>query len=140
MKMTLFPPERMQTEYPWTLWAVGWLAVFKAFLWLAYEPALPDMLLRFVGVKYLLAAAPLFVCAVGLWNRRRWAVWGLGAIAVLDLLTLLVQPRSLYAYLVDSEVFLFSVVLSAVALVCSGPLGNVLILASTPSLFKHTRR
>ena len=27
-----FPPERMYKEYPWPVWAVGWLALFKAFL------------------------------------------------------------------------------------------------------------
>ena len=35
----VFPSERMDPEYPWTIWAAGWLAIFKAFLWLAYEPA-----------------------------------------------------------------------------------------------------
>jgi hypothetical protein len=139
MKRNLLPAERLQIDYPWTVWAVGWLAVFKAFLWLAYEPVLPEALLRFVGIKYLLAALPLSVCAVGLWNRRRWAVWGLAFLAVLDLLLLLARPQSFYAYLIDSEVFLFSVILSAVVLVCSGPLGNLLILCAVPSLLKHSR-
>lgn len=140
MKLNLLPPDRMQTDYPFTLWAIGWLAVFKAFLWLAYEPVLPQAILRFVGLKYLLGALPLFVCAVGLWNRKRWAAWGLGLLAACDLLSLFYMPRSLYAYLIESEVLIFSVLLSAVALLCSGPLGNLLILVAAPALIKHTRR
>ena len=112
-RLKLFPAERMHTDFPWVLWAVGWLAVIKAFLWLAYEPALPHTLLRVLGFKLLLAAGPLVVCGVGLWNRRRWAVWGVAALAAVNLLFLWLYPRSVQAYLVDSEVPALSVALSA---------------------------
>lgn len=139
MRSRLLPPERLHTEYPWIVWAVGWLAIFKAFLWLAYEPVLSEALLRFVGIKSLAAALPLTVCAIGLWHRRRWAAWGVSLLAVLDLGLLVLRPLSFHAYLVDSEVFLFSIVLSLVTLVGSGPIGSLLVLAAAPSLFKHTR-
>jgi len=32
MMQKIFPAERMHTDYPWQLWAVGWLAIFKAIL------------------------------------------------------------------------------------------------------------
>jgi len=134
----IFPAERMHIDFPWQLWAIGWLAVFKAILWLAYEPAVNDTILRLVGWKYLLGAAPFLVCGVGLWQRRRWAAWGLTLLAVVDLALLIVMPQSIQAYLVDSEVFLFSVVLSAVVMVCGGPVGDLLILCAAPSMFRNT--
>jgi hypothetical protein len=138
-RLKLFPAERMNTDFPWVLWAVGWLAVIKAFLWLAYEPVLPQALLRVMGFKLLLAAAPLVVCGVGLWNRRRWAVWGVAALAAAGLLFLWFYPRSFQAYLVESEVNAVSTVLSAVMLLGEGPLGDALILIAAPFLFKTTR-
>ena len=139
MNLRLFPPERMNTDYPWTLWAIGWLAIFKAVLWLAYEPALPEALLRSVGWKYIIGALPLLICGAALWKRRRWAVWGLVLSAVADLVFLLALPGSLQAYLVDSEVALFSVLLSAVVLVCGGPVGSASLLCGIPAMFRHTR-
>lgn len=140
MAIQIFPAERMHTDFPWQLWAVGWLAIFKAVLWLAYEPAVSDAILRLVGWKYLLGAAPLLVCGVGLWRRERWAAWGLTVLAAADLLLLIGVPQSIHAYLVDSEVFLFSVVLSLVVQVCGGPLGSLLILCAAPAMFRCTRK
>jgi hypothetical protein len=140
MHLKLFPAERMNTDYPWTLWAIGWLGIFKAILWLAYEPALPEAVLRLVGWKYVLGALPLLICGVALWKRRRWAAWGLAILAAADLIFLAVLPASMQAYLVDSEVFLFSILLSAVVQVCSGPLGSVLILCGVPAMFRNTRK
>lgn len=139
MGVRVFPAERMNTDYPWPLWAIGWLAVFKAVLWLAYEPALADEVLRRVGWKYLLEALPLLVCGTALWRRRRWAAWGLAALAIADLVFLAAMPASLQAYLVDSEVTLFSVLLSGVVLVCGGPLGDLLILGGVPAMLRNTR-
>ncbi len=138
MQLKLFPAERMQANFPWPLWAIGWLAIFKAILWLAYEPVLPAAVLKMVGWKYVLSALPLLVCGVGLWWRQRWAAWGLTLLAAADLALLLVMPQSFFAYLVDSEVFVFTVLLSAVILVCGGPLGDVLIFCGAPALFRNT--
>jgi uncharacterized membrane protein len=139
MRMQFFPPERMSRDFPWVLWAIGWLAIAKAALWLAYEPVLPEAILKAVGVKSILEALPLLACAVGLWNRRRWAAWGLTLIALLDLALLVVLPGSLPAYLLDSETAILSVLLSAVLLTACGPLGNVLILCAAPALWRCTR-
>jgi hypothetical protein len=140
MMLKIFPAERMHTDYPWQLWAVGWLAIFKAILWLAYEPAVPDAILRLVGWKYLLGAAPFLVCGVGIWRRERWAAWGLTVLAAVDLLLLIGMPQSIHAYRVDSEVFLFSVILSVVVQVCGGPVGDLLILCAAPAMFRNTRK
>ena len=140
MAVKMFPAERMHTDYPWLLWAIGWLAVFKAILWLAYEPAVPEVVLRLVGWKYLLGAGPFLVCGIGLWRRERWAAWGLTVLAAVELMLLVVMPASMYAYLVDSEVFIFSAILSVVVLVCGGPVGDFLILCAAPSMIRNTRK
>ena len=140
MALKIFPAERMHSDFPWPLWAIGWLAIFKALLWLAYEPAVPEAILRLVGWKYLLGAAPFLVCGIGLWRRERWAAWGLTVLAAVELMLLVAMPQSMYAYLVDSEVFIFSAILSVVVLVCGGPLGNIAILCAAPSMFRNTRK
>ena len=139
MQLKLLPAERMNVDYPWSLWAIGWLAIFKAVLWLAYEPVLPEAILRLVGWKYLLGALPMLICGVALWRRRRWAAWGLVVLAAADLVLIVVVPPTLQAYLVDSEVMIFSILLSAVVLVCGGPVGDVLILCGVPAMFRNTR-
>jgi hypothetical protein len=138
VNLRLFPAERMHVDYPWVVWAVGWLAIFRAILWLAYEPVVPDGVLRLVGWKYIIGAVPFLLCGVGVWRRQRWAAWGLAIMAVAGLGMLLLVPQTLQAYLVDSEVQAFSVVLSAVVLVCGGPVGDLLILCAIPSMFRHT--
>jgi hypothetical protein len=140
MQVKFLPAERMNVDYPWSLWAIGWLAIFKAVLWLAYEPVLPEAILRLVGWKYLLGALPMLICGVALWRRRRWAAWGLAVLAAADLVLIVVVPPTLQAYLVDSEVMIFSILLSAVVLVCGGPVGDVLILCGVPAMFRNTRK
>ncbi len=137
-RIRCFAPERLESAFPWPLWAVGWLAVFRAFLWLAWEPAASEELLRLLGWKYLLGAGPYLACALGLWRRCRWAAWGMVLLAAADLALLAVVPRSVYAYLVDSEIFPFSIALSLILLVCGGPLGDVAVLALVPRLLRST--
>jgi hypothetical protein len=129
----------MDSEFPWTIWAVGWLAFFKAFLWLAYEPVQAESVLRLLGGKFLLNVIPLAICAVGLWNLRKWAVWGLIAIAAGNLVFFIANPQTLNAVLVTSEVRIYSVILSFITLLCNGPLGDFFILCAAPNMLKHAK-
>ena len=135
----VFPSERMDPEYPWTIWAVGWLAIFKAFLWLAYEPAQAESVLRLLGAKFLLNIIPLIILAIGVWNLKKWAAWGLIAISVANLIFFIVNPQTLNAVLVVSEVRIYSIILSVITLLCNGPLGDIFILCTAPSILKHTK-
>ncbi len=134
----VFPAIRMDDDFPWVIWAVGWLAIFKAFLWLAYEPVQPEPLLRLLGFKFLLDVIPLLICAVGAWNLKKWAVWGLIGIAAANLIFFIVNPQTLNAVLVASEVHLYSIILSFVTLVCNGPVGDILIICAAPTMLKQT--
>lgn len=142
-KFRIFPSERMQVDFTWQVWAVGWLCIFKGIIWLAYEPNLPDNLIAFFGVKYLLQFVPLIVFGIGIWNRRRWAIWGAAAICALNLIifsVLFFLTSNVYdAMVVKSEVFLWSFVLSSITLLCNGPVGDLLVLIATPTLLKHTK-
>jgi hypothetical protein len=138
-QVKIFPSERMNPEYPWTIWAVGWLAIFKAFLWLAYEPVQEESILRLLGAKFLLNAIPLVILAIGVWNRKKWAVWGLIALSVANLIFFIVNPQTLNAVLVVSEVRIYSIVLSFLTLLCNGPLGDIFILCAAASMLKHVK-
>jgi hypothetical protein len=129
----------MDPEYPWTIWAAGWLALFKAFLWLAYEPVQAEPVLRLLGAKFLLSTIPLVILAIGVWNLRRWAAWGLIAISVANLIFFIVNPQTLNAVLVVSEVRIYSIILSVITLLSNGPLGDIFILCAAPSMLKHAK-
>ncbi len=148
MKMNPFPPERINTDYPWALWAIGWMATLKSVLWLAYEPVnLPDMTLRLLGYKNLLFSVPFIICAIGIMNRKRWAAWGLVALSVIGLFFVVFIKDGLPAYLIDSEIdFALSIAdrrispfFTLAALLCIGPLGDILILCGVPAMFRNTR-
>jgi len=136
----IFPSERMSVDFPWPIWAVGWLCIFKGIIWLAYEPNLPDNLVTFFGLKYLLQILPLIIFGIGIWNRRRWAVWGAAAICALNLILFFFTPQALSATVVKSEVVVWSILLSIITLVCNGPLGDLLVLIATPTVLKHTKK
>ena len=136
----IFPPKRMDTEFPWVLWAVGWLALLKAFLWVAYEPVQPDNILQLLGYKYLLNIPPLVICGIGVWNLRKWAVWGILLVSIGNLIFFIVNPQTLNAVVVNSEVYLYSIILSIVTLMCNGPLGDFLILCAGPIMLKYAKR
>lgn len=135
-----FPPERMYREFPWPIWAVGWLALFKAFLWLSYEPVQSGSLLTLLGIKYLLNMIPMAIFAIGVWNLRKWAMWGLIILSGANLLFFIIYPQSLNAVLVESEVYIYSIILSFITLLCNGPLGDIFILIVSPIMLKHANK
>ena len=136
----IFPSERMRADFPWQIWAIGWLCIFKGIIWLAYEPNVSDSIRTLLGYKYMLQTVPLIIFGIGIWNLRKWAVWGALVICGLNLIFILVTPHVFSSFVVKSEVLTWSVLLSIVTLLCNGPLGDVLILLSTPALLKHVKK
>jgi hypothetical protein len=139
-KFRIFPSERMSVEFPWQIWAVGWLCIFKGIIWLAYEPNLAGNLLSFFGAKYLLEMLPLIIFGIGIWNMRRWAVWGAVAVCAINLIIFFFTPQAFSAMLVKSEVIIWSVLLSGITLICNGPLGDLLVLLTAPLLLKNIKK
>jgi hypothetical protein len=119
---------------------VGWLCIFKGIIWLAYEPNLSDSMLSLLAFKYVLEIIPLILFGIGIWNLRRWAVWGALVISGLNLIFILTNAQVFSAFVVTSEVMIWSALLSVVTLLCNGPLGDALILLAAPVLLKHTKK
>ena len=138
--LRIFPPERMDTEYPWVIWAMGWLAFLKAFIWLAYEPVEAGNVLQLMAFKNLLNIIPLVVLGIGIWNLRKWAIWGMLIVAIANLTFFIVNPQALNAVIVHSEVRLYTMILSSVTLLCNGPVGDFLILCAVPAMLKHAKQ
>ena len=139
-RFRIFPSERMGVDFPWQIWAVGWLCIFKGVIWLAYEPNLSDSMLSLLGYKYVLEMIPLIVFGIGIWNLRKWAVWGAIVVCGLNLIFILIIVQAFNAFVVKSEVMIWSVLLSIVTLLCTGPLGDALILLTAPILLKHVKK
>ena len=139
-RFRIFPSERMSANFSWQVWAVGWLCIFKGIIWLAYEPNMSANLLSFFGAKYLLTMLPLIICGIGIWNLRKWAVWGALAICIVNLAIFFFTPQGFSAMVVKSEVLIWSILLSTVTMLCNGPVGDLLVLFATPTLLKATKK
>jgi uncharacterized membrane protein len=83
---------------------------------------------------------PLIILGIGIWNLRKWAVWGAAVICALNLIFILFILQTFSSFVIQSEVLVWSVLLSIVTLLCNGPLGDVLILLSMPVLLKHVKK
>ena len=80
---------------------------------------------------------PFVVCAFGAWKLRRWAGWGLVVLCGLELIFFVVYPPALKA-LTFNDITAVTLLFSAAVFVVNGPVGAILILALTPSLFRHS--
>jgi hypothetical protein len=138
-KFRVFPSDRMSLDFPWKVWAVGWLCIFKGLIWLSYEPNMSANLLSFFGYKYLLEMLPLVICGIGIWNMRKWAVWGAAAVCAINLVIFFFTPQAFSAMMIKSEAIIWSVLLSSVTLLCNGPVGDLLVILAAPSLLKHAK-
>ena len=132
-RFRFFPAWRMDPDFQWQIWAVGWLAVVKALLWMSTDPVVPSPLAGFLATKYLIAMVPFLVLGIGVWNLRRWAVWGLLAAAVADLAFFVVFANA-WRFLSGGSFWGLAILL----LIFNGPIGNILILLATPVLLKTT--
>lgn len=80
------------------------------------------------------------IFAIGVWNLKKWAMWGLIIFSVANLLFFIIYPQSLNAVFVQSEVYIYSILLSFITLLCNGPLGDIAILLATPIMLKHAQK
>lgn len=132
MAFVIFPKWRMLRGFPWPIWAAGWLAFFKALLWLTTDPVVPRPLAETMTIKFLIMMVPFLVTGIGVWNLRKWAAWGLMITSGVDLIFFIVFPDAARIIAGSSFIGLAVVLLTGV-----GPLGDVLILAAAPSMLKH---
>jgi hypothetical protein len=134
-RFVVFPSWRMQHGFPWTIWAVGWMAIFKAFLWLSTDPNVAGPTAEILAAKFICGTIPFAVLGVGVWNLRRWANWGIIGLAAADLLFFIIFPNAT-RQLIGGSHWLLAIAL----LVCNGPIGDILILLASPTLIKYVGR
>ncbi len=131
--------QRLHTDYPWPVWAIGWLAVLKAFVWLGSEPtSLPEHQLALMGYKYLLFMLPLVICGIGAWDMKKWAAWGLILLTIADLLFYIINPMakaSLSINRTSSVAYAFSLTVFFI----NGPPTSVAMLLLAPTLVRSTK-
>jgi hypothetical protein len=131
-KFYFFPSWRMANTFPWQIWAVGWLAIFKAVLWLATDPNIPEQLADILTAKFLIFMIPFIILGISVWNLKSWGVWGLIILSAADLLIYIVLPET-SRYIIGDNFWL----IAAALLICNGPIGDILILIASPVMLKH---
>ena len=129
----ILPEWRMYKDFPWQIWAVGWLAIFKAVIWLSTSPNCPDPILNILTIKFLFCMVPFIVFGIGVWNLRKWAVWGMILLCIADLVFFIVFQKAA-ACIIGNNFWLLTVTL----MLFNGPLGSVLILITAPCLLKNS--
>ncbi len=132
-RFSVFPVGRMLPDFHWTAWAAAWLGIFKGLLWLFLDPNIPQAALGPILLKQVLLMVPFVLLSLGIWNRRRWAVWGLVILAAVDLAVFFIIPGATAA--LTRDMFpLYAVIL----MLFVGPGADVLILAAAGTLFSST--
>ncbi len=132
-KFYVFPPWRMDSSYPWEIWSIGWLAIFKGVLWLSTSPNAQDgTMLNLMALKFVFCMIPFVLFGLGVWNFKKWAVWGLIILCVADLLFFIVFHPQASQYVAGKHFW----ILSGLLLLCNGPIGDILILIGAPAMIK----
>ncbi|MDY6790771.1 MAG: hypothetical protein SWH54_05830 [Thermodesulfobacteriota bacterium] len=129
----ILPDWRMYTDFPWQIWAVGWLAIFKAVIWLSTSPNCPDPMIKLLTIKFLICMVPLLILGIGVWNLRKWAVWGIILLCIADVAFFVIFQNA-SGCIMGNSFWLLAITL----LLFNGPLGSMLILITTPYLLKHS--
>ena len=129
----ILPDWRMYKDFPWQIWAVGWLAIFKAVIWLSTSPNCPDPVLNILTIKFLVCMVPFIIFGIGVWNLRKWAVWGIILLCIADLVFFIIFQKAT-GCIMGNSFWLLTVTL----MLFNGPVGSILILIATPCLLKNS--
>lgn len=132
----LFPEERLLPSYPFTLWSIGWMAILKSVIWLFTDPNGPDAVLANTAIKYIIFSVPLLVAGIAIWNKKKWAVWTLIAVSILEILFFLVYPQSLETLVLDHLTNL-TLTFSILIYIINGPVGDIVMLFMLPFALKQ---
>ena len=135
-KFFFFPEERLLKVYPFSVWCVGWMAIMKSIIWIFTDPNGPDPVLMTFGWKYLVLTLPLFLTGTGVLNKKKWAILGLIAICISEIVFFIVYPQSLTILVLD-DLTQITLIFSALLYVINGPISDILILLIIPFMFKY---
>ncbi len=137
----LAPGWRSYEDFPWLVWAAGWIAVLKAVVWVFFEPVEFNSILYW---KCLVFSLPFLIFASGVWNLKRWAIIGLAVLASLDLLILIsgvIPDESLLASVefIQRPREQGGIGLLYVVVFACGRLGDLGIIAATSFILRYRK-
>lgn len=129
------PSRRLYPDFPFILWAIGWVALLKGLIWLSTDPNLPAEQLKVLGYKYLICTVPYIVCGIGLWKMKKWAAVGLAIVCVGELLFFIFCSFALTSLAIN-KTSLVSTILSQGVFLINGPVSTLAILLCLPLVFR----
>ncbi|MBU0991174.1 MAG: hypothetical protein KJ737_01665 [Proteobacteria bacterium] len=136
--ITFFPEDRLNPHFSIQIWAIGWLGILKSCIWIFTDPIGPDGILKTMGIRYLIMTIPFFCVSIGIFNKKKWAVWGMILVCVLEILFFLIYPKTMNTLVLDNLTTI-SLIFSMVIFVINGPISDVLILIVIPFIFKFLK-
>jgi len=136
-QIKILPEWKLSNDFPWQIFAIGWICILKGVIWISLDPNLDEKILTIFGYKYIITMVPFIVLGVGIWNLRKWAVKGITFIVIADLIFFIL----LFPYSYDSLMVYEQSMLSGILFIClmitNGPLGDVIILCLFPAMLKY---
>ena len=133
---TNFFSQRLNVDYPWLIWAMGWVALLKGVAWLSTDPNLGNPQLQLLGYKYMVLTIPYVICGFGIWQIKKWAVWSLLLLAGAELLFFIFCPFATDSLAIN-KTSLVTLILSLGESIINGPVSAFSILVCTPFLFRQ---
>lgn len=137
-KYQFFPEGRLFPSYPFIVWLIGWCAVAKSVIWLFTDPNGPEKALTYIGFKYFIFMIPLFITGTGIWNKKKWAIWGLIIVCVCEIMFFIIYPLSLHT-LVLNDLSNVTLLFSILIFIVNGPISDIVILLMLPFAFKYCK-
>jgi hypothetical protein len=133
------PAWRSYEDFPWFVWALGWIALLKSSVWFFLEPASPQPAMLW---KCLILSLPYLIMASGAWNLKRWAITGLALLGAFDLLFLIsgaVEGEGLFksAALMGASGEFNGMLILNKAVFIGARLGDLALIALAPKAWKY---
>ena len=133
---SLFPEQRMYTDFPWQVWGLGWFIILKGLVWLSIDTDIPDGRLMIWGYKHLLYMAPLVIFCIGIWNLKKWALRAAIILCVAELILFIFCPISLIDMGLN-QTSPTALMLSSIVFAINWPISNILIFLTIPFIFRY---
>ena len=138
-QIEISPGNRLHEDFPAVVWGVGWISILKAIMWIFTSPVLDEHNLNILFYKYVICTIPFIVFGFGIWNLKKWAVWGLLIFCVFEALLFIFYPVTLKSFIIGGPSPI-GLIFTAGLLITIGPIGTLFILINIPFLFKCQKK
>lgn len=132
--MPLLHPDRLYPTYPAPLWALSWICVIKATIWLCAKTSIASG--AFLG-KYIIFSMGWFALAYLMGNKRRAGFYLLLVLCFADIIFSIAYPDSMAAFRMANNGYQFS--MSSPELLLSSWIGSTALLLMSPLVHISTR-